>query len=215
MTPRQRRLHRSAIETAATAPRKSWLGKFRPLTSIQSAWVKSMLSVWGEANGGRTSEEAMLDGCGFWSCLRTEEWTDTEAKRITETMKGLRKIGYTGEALLKMAKGILWPKKSLGDLLTRQIQNDECDFVEKSILAALKHDDPVYVVGIDFYARRKRISDIARYLLEVAPWLTRKQAEDRVRWCISHFNSVVYLSMRARMGISVKNDTLKTGKKSQ
>ncbi|HGV8684194.1 TPA: hypothetical protein ACNPBJ_001799 [Salmonella enterica subsp. enterica serovar Typhimurium] len=41
MTPRQRRQHRNAIEKAAAAPRKSWLGKFRPLTSVQSAWVKS------------------------------------------------------------------------------------------------------------------------------------------------------------------------------
>jgi hypothetical protein len=199
MTPRQRRIHQAAIESAASAPRKSWLGKFRPLSSLQSAWVKSLLSIWGECYGGRTSEEAMLGGCGFWSCLKAEEWSDTQAKHITETLKGLHKIGYRGEALQKMAMEIIWPQKTLSQVIDGSIAQDDCDFVEKCILAALKSHDPVYVVGISFYARRKRISDIAHQLLAVAPWLTRKQAEDRVRWCVTHFNSAVFLAMRAAM----------------
>ncbi|NWC66024.1 hypothetical protein [Cedecea sp. P7760] len=196
MTPNQRKQHTDAMIIAASAPRKNWLGKHRPINSVQSAWVKSLLAVWGECYGGRTTEEAMMDGCGFWSCLRSEEWSDAEACRITETIKDLRKIGYTGENLLKMAHAILWPQKSLADAIAGQIRQDDTDFVEKSILAALRNDDPVYVVGVDFYARRKNVSDIGRYLQKVAPWLTRKQAEDRVRWCISHFNCAVFLSMR-------------------
>jgi hypothetical protein len=48
MTPRQRRQHLAGMGIVATAPRKSYLGKFTPLTSVQSAWVKSLLTVWGE-----------------------------------------------------------------------------------------------------------------------------------------------------------------------
>lgn len=88
MTPRQRRIHRAAIEKVAAAPRKSWLGKFMPMTSVQSAWVKSLLSLWGECYGGKTSEETMLESSCFWSRIRTEEWSDTQAKRITETLNG-------------------------------------------------------------------------------------------------------------------------------
>ena len=199
MTPRQRRAHTKALEHAAAAPRKSWLGKYRPLTDIQSAWTKSLLTVWGECYGGRTSEQSRLDGGGFWNDLQGDEWSDAAAKRITDTIKGLRKIGYRGEELLKMAKGILWPKPTLSDSLDAQMKKDDGDFVEKCILSALKNDDPVYVVGVAFYAGRKRISDIARYLQRVAPWLTRKQAEDRVRWCVSHFSSAVFLSMKAEI----------------
>ncbi|MEH4987341.1 hypothetical protein PO461_07850 [Enterobacter asburiae] len=207
MTPRQRRQHTAALEKAAAAPRKSWLGKFRPLTSVQSAWAKSLLSVWGECYGGRTPEQAMLEAGGFWHDLQGEEWSDEAAKRITETIKGLRKIGYRGEELLKMAKAILWPRPSLADTLDRQMRKDDADFVERCILSALSNDDPVYVVGIDFYARRKRISDIGRYLQSVAPWLSRQQAEDRARWCVSHFNSAVFLSMRAALKQAQENKT--------
>lgn len=52
MTPRQRRLHRAGLETVAAAPRKSWLGRFTPLNGIQSAWIKSLLTVWGEGMRG-------------------------------------------------------------------------------------------------------------------------------------------------------------------
>lgn len=48
MTPRQRRLQRAGLETVAAAPRKSWLGRFTPLNGIQSAWIKSLLTIWGE-----------------------------------------------------------------------------------------------------------------------------------------------------------------------
>lgn len=199
MTPNQQKRHSDAMGIVASAPRKSWLGKHRPINSVQSAWVKSLLAVWGDCYGGRISEESMMDGCGFWSCLRAEEWSDNEAKRITETIKSLSKIGYKGEELLRMAREILWPTISLADVISKEIKQDDNDFVEKSILAALTKDDPVYVVGVDFYARRKKISDIGRYIQKVAPWLTRKQSEDRVRWCISHFNCAVFLSFRKAM----------------
>lgn len=199
MTPRQKRIQRSAMEKAAAAPRKSYLGRFTPLTCIQSAWVKSLLSVWGECYGGRTSEVAMLGGYRFWSCLKAEEWSDKQAKHITDTLRGLHKIGYRGEALQKMAMGILWPQKSLAEMMNGTVFEDDCNFVERCILNALSSHDPVYVVGISFYARHKRISDIANLLQSVAPWLTRKQAEDRVRWCLTHFNAAVFLVMKSAL----------------
>lgn len=47
LTPRQRQTQQTALEAAAAAPRKSYLGRFTPLTAIQSAWIKSLLTVWG------------------------------------------------------------------------------------------------------------------------------------------------------------------------
>jgi hypothetical protein len=53
MTPRQRRQHLAGMGIVATAPRKSYLGNSL-LTSVQSAWVKSLLTVWGECVRGNT-----------------------------------------------------------------------------------------------------------------------------------------------------------------
>lgn len=46
-TPRQRMAQQSALEHAAAAPNKRWLGKSILLTGTQSAWIKSLLCVWG------------------------------------------------------------------------------------------------------------------------------------------------------------------------
>jgi hypothetical protein len=51
MTPRQRRLHRAGLETVAAAPRKL-AGPIHSLNGIQSAWIKSLLTVWGEGMRG-------------------------------------------------------------------------------------------------------------------------------------------------------------------
>lgn len=205
MTPRQKRIHQDAMEKIAAAPRKSWLGKFRPLTSVQSAWVKSLLTVWGESYGGRISEEVAFSGVSFWRCIRSEEWSDNQAKRITETLKELHKAGYRGVELQRLAMAIIWPQRSLKDLISKTSGKEDGDFVEKCILNSLRPHDPVYIIGLSFYARRKRTSEIALQLQNIAPWLTRKQTEDRVRWCVSHFNCAVYHAIKKEMVLDDKN----------
>lgn len=64
------------------------------------------------------------------------------------------------------------------------------------MLLALDVNDPVYVVGLQYYTTRKKISDITRELLAIAPWLTPEKARERVKWCLQIFRAKVYLSAR-------------------
>lgn len=196
---RRKLIRINAFHKAATAPRKSYLGRFKPLNDIQAAWIKSLLSAWGDEFGGKTKEEYNLGGVGFWSCLRAEEWSDNAAKNITGTLLKLHSFGFRGDSLLKMAQDILWPKETLSDMINKCSAKENNDFIEQAILAVLTHDDPVYVVGIEYYTKKKRIAEIARHLIDVAPWLTRKQSEDRARWCLEIFRAKVFLSVRNSM----------------
>ncbi|EPG5002506.1 hypothetical protein P9911_008165 [Klebsiella oxytoca] len=189
----------NAFHKAATAPRKSYLGRFKPLNDIQAAWIKSLLSAWGDEFGGKTREEYCLGGVGFWSCLKDEEWSDGRAQKLTDTLKKLHSMGLRGEKLLEATQAIIWPKKSLLEMLTECDKKESNDFIEQAILSILTHDDPVYIVGIDYYTNKKRISEIAKNLTNVAPWLTRKQSEDRARWCLEIFRAKVFLSVRQSM----------------
>lgn len=63
MTPRQRRNHLEALGKAASAPRKSWLGKCILLTGIQSGWIKSLLTIWGEGVGGKNCTPFAAKSC--------------------------------------------------------------------------------------------------------------------------------------------------------
>ena len=61
MTPRQKRQYLEGLGKTAMAPRKSWLGKSILLTDVQSGWIKSLLTVWGESVRGGTVRPFVLE----------------------------------------------------------------------------------------------------------------------------------------------------------
>lgn len=196
MTPRQRRIHQEGLGKAAIAPRKSWLGKFTPLNSVQSGWIKSLLTVWGECVGGKTRAQYRLENCcQFWSGAKEFEWSDAQLSRITKALDKAREEGFRGVQAALRAKSILWPV-SLSELIERSERRDDSDFIEQVMLKTFDARDPVYLVGMQFYSSRKMISDIARELMHVAPWLTNDEARKRVRWCLEIFRAKVFLAVR-------------------
>ena len=96
MTPRQRRNHIEALGKAAMAPRKSWLGKSILLNDIQSGWIKSLLTVWGEFVRGGTAP-AKPCGHSCWNVLRGKNWSDKALERFTAAMNQAREEGYRRE----------------------------------------------------------------------------------------------------------------------
>ena len=61
--------------------------------------------------------------------------------------------------------------------------------------AIFETGDPVYLVGVNYYTTRKKISDITREIQLVAPWLTDSEARKRVRWCLEIFRAKAFLSV--------------------
>ena len=194
MTPRQRRLYKSAIEKAAQAPRKSWLGRFTPLNSIQSAWVRSLLTVWGESVRGVTSP-AKPRGHSCWKAISGKNWSDKALERFTAALNQAREEGFRGEQALRRARSILWPEPP-ANLIDEAINNDDVEFVEEAVLQAFELTDPVYIIGRQYYTTHKKISELADDLQRMAPWLTPQMARERVKWCLQIFRAKVYLSAK-------------------
>lgn len=207
MTPQQKRmLMHDSWTTVSRVTRKQYLGKFKRLTRLQTLWITSLLNAWGDMYGGNTDGKLKCSGGnGVWGQIMPEQWDDESAARIVKVMADLRKLGYRGEEQLKKATTILWPQRSLDSMLVAADAGEECDFMEKAVLASMKHDNPVYVIGKLFYTgRNNTVSVLGRYMQNhYAPWLTRDQVGDRVRWCIEIFNSSVFFAVRA--AICVEN----------
>lgn len=197
MTPRQRRSHIEALGKAAISPRKSWLGKSMLLTTIQSAWIKSLLSTWGEGVRGGAAPR-MPRGHSCWNVIRGGRWSDKALERFTAALDQARGEGFKGEQALKRAHCIIWPQTP-SSIIDEAITSDDVDFVEQSVLAVFDINDPVYVVGLMYYTTRKKIADITRELQAIAPWLTDGEARKRVRWCLEIFRAKVFLSSRKLM----------------
>lgn len=197
MTPRQKRAHKSALEHAAAAPNKRWLGKSILLTGIQSAWIKSLLCVWGESIRGGTAPRTPK-GHACWRSLKGMRWSDAALERFTEALTQARKEGFKGELALKRAHAILWPTKP-ASVIDEAITDDDADFMEQCVLEAFETTDPVYVIGVSYYTTRKKISDLTRDIQQIAPWLTPDEARKRVRWCVEIFGARVYLEARRQL----------------
>lgn len=214
LTPSKRReIKHHAWATVAAAPRKSYLGRYRRLTKIQSMWIKSLLLTWGDMYGGNVDGKlSCRGGSGLWSQIMPEVWSDERAGEIVNVMAQLRKLGYRGEEQLQKAKEILWPKQSLKNMLLVAEINEECDFMERAVLAAMKANNPAYTLGKKYYAGRRTVTELGVYMQNhYAPWLTRKQAEDRVRWCLELFDSAVYCAVRAAICVENELNTCKIG----
>lgn len=194
MTPRERRIQRAALEKAATAPAKKWLGKCTLLTGIQSAWIKSLLTTWGEGICGGAGPR-LPGGHSCWDVLRRGRWSDKALARFTVALEQARSEGLKGQQALNRVHAILWPQPATS-IIDVAVHNDDVDFVERCVLQALDINDPVYVVGLQYYTTRKKISDITRELQTIAPWLTPEKARERVKWCLEIFRAKVFLSAR-------------------
>lgn len=196
MTPRQKRNQHSALERAAAAPRKSYLGRFTPLNGIQSAWIKSLLTTWGEIVGGKTTAQYRLENCNrLVSSARDDGWSDGQLSRITNALNQAKKEGFKGRQAVARAHTILW-SLSLSEMIEQIGRRDDADCIEQAALQAFKSDDPVYIVGVRYYTTRTKIADITRELQLVAPWLTEAEARKRVRWCLEIFRAKVFLAVR-------------------
>lgn len=196
-TLRQRRAHQSALEHAAAAPNKRWLGKSILLTGIQSAWIKSLLCVWGESIRGGTAPR-MPKSHACWRSLKGMRWSDKTLERFAEALNQARGEGFKGERALKRAHAILWPTKPVS-VIDEAITDDDADFMEACVLEAFETTDPVYVIGVSYYTTRKKISDLTRDIQQIAPWLTPGEARKRVRWCVEIFGARVYLEARRQL----------------
>ena len=194
MTPRQRRNHIEALGKAAMAPRKSWLGKSILLNDIQSGWIKSLLTVWGEfVRGGTAPAKPCCHSC--WNVLRGKNWSDKALERFTAALNQAREEGYRGEQAMRRARSILWPESPVS-VIDQALSSDDAKFIKNVVLQAFDLKDPVYIVGRQYYTTRKKIADITRDLQHLAPWLTDSEARKRVRWCLEIFRAKVFLSAR-------------------
>ncbi|HID4550007.1 TPA: hypothetical protein ACXE7R_004311 [Enterobacter cloacae] len=194
MTPRQKRQYLEVLGKTAMAPRKSWLGKSILLNDVQSGWIKSLLTVWGECVRGGTAP-AKPCGHSCWQVIRGKNWSDKALERFTAALNQAREEGYRGEQAMRRARSILWPEPA-ASVIDEAMTLDDAEFMEDVVLQAFDLKDPVYIVGRQYYTTRKKISDITRDLQNLAPWLTDNEARKRVRWCLEIFRAKVFQSAR-------------------
>jgi hypothetical protein len=163
------------------------------LTGIQSGWIKSLLTVWGDTMRGEAAPR-LPRSHECWRVIRGDRWSDKSLERFTAAIKQAREEGYRGQHALNRAHAILWPKPTTS-IIDTAIRDDDADFVEECV-EGIRHNGSGLYRRVSFYTTRKKVADIARELERAAPWLTFKMAKDRVNWCLQVFQAKTFLSAR-------------------
>lgn len=83
-------------------------------------------------------------------------WSDKALERFTVALNQARDEGFRGEQALRRARLILWPEPQVS-IIDEAINSDDVEFVEESVLQAFDLNDPVYVVGCQYYTTRKNL----------------------------------------------------------
>ena len=197
MTPQQRRKHHNALNEVANATHKRYLGRAVLLTGIQSAWIKSLLTVWGESSRGGAAPR-IPTGHACWRGVKGLRWSDKALERFTAAIKQARDEGFRGDQAMKRAHAILWPQPARS-VIDDAVNEDDADFVEQCVLHAFEANDPVCIVGVSYYTTRKKISDISSELQQLAPWLTPEMSRERVKWCLKIFSAKIFIEARKQL----------------
>lgn len=98
----------------------------------------------------------MPRGHACWNVLKGRNWSDKALERFTAALNRAREEGFRGQQAMNRAHSILWPQ-STASVIDEALHNDDVDFVEQCVLQALDINDPVYVVGLQYYTTRKNI----------------------------------------------------------
>jgi hypothetical protein len=101
---------------------------------------------------------------------QTRLWSGLQLRLSKREARALRRAGIKESTLYNLAAT---PSSIIDEAMT----SDDVDFVEQSVLAAFDINDPVYVVGLQFYTTRKKISDITRELQKSLPGLLTGRRE--------------------------------------
>lgn len=96
MTPMQRRRQNAAMSEVAVATHKRYLGRPELLTGIQSAWIKSLLTVWGESLRGSTFPRKPTTHSCWWSV----KGSDGQIRRLSASLLQLNRQGLKDFAAL-------------------------------------------------------------------------------------------------------------------
>ncbi len=177
--------------------RRKWGQGCKKLTPLQSTWTRYMLANWGAKYRGDD-----LPGGGCINILGRlmvcKEWNTEQGARIKIIFSNLALQGYSGEELIRKVKEIFLPNNSGSSIISLAKEQDDAEFVERIMAAALTPDNPIRAVVIKHYKERKLSQDISVELCK-STGIDIDSSNRRVRWAFGAAESVLFNSMMDEM----------------
>jgi len=136
---------------------------WKTINISQQAWIRHLLSVWGDHLSGDEYERGQVNVIG--RLMMRCEWSEQKGRQIEKVVSELHCEGYRGEELLRKARDILVPQSSTGNIIALAKESDDAAFIESVLVKTFGRDNPIRSVARLRYCKCKSAQNIASSLI--------------------------------------------------
>lgn len=185
----------AGVRTAADMRRLFGTG-WKTINRSQQAWIRNLLSVWGDHLSGDEYERGEINLLG--RLMMRCEWSEQKARQIERVVTELHCEGYRGEELLRKARDILVPQSSAGSIIALAKESDDAAFMESVIVKTFGRDNPIRSVARLRYCKCKSAQNLAQSLIYFTG-VTPKEARNRMEWAQDVLEGELYYAVKREM----------------
>ncbi|WP_437609645.1 hypothetical protein [Erwinia sp. V71] len=169
---------------------------WKTINQSQQAWVRNLLTVWGDHLGGEDFERGEINVIG--RLMMRSEWSEQKGKQIEKIVTQLHCDGLRGEELYRKARDLLIPQSSSANIIALAKESDDACFMEMVMVKTFGRDNPIRNIARLRYCKRKSAQNIASSLIYHCS-LTTKEARNRMEWAQDILEGEMYYAVKREM----------------
>ncbi|MDU4288351.1 hypothetical protein [Mixta calida] len=169
---------------------------WKTINRSQQAWIRHLLTVWGDHLGGEDYDRGEVNVIG--RLMMRCEWSEQKGKQIEKIVSQLHCEGLRGEELFRKARGLLIPQSSTANIIALAKESDDAAFVESVMVKTFGKDNPLRNVARLRYCKRKSAQNIGSCLIYYTG-ISSKEARNRIEWAMDIIEGEMFYAIKREM----------------
>ncbi|ALV92435.1 MULTISPECIES: hypothetical protein [Pantoea] len=189
-------LVRLAGVRSAADMRRLFGNGWKTINSSQQAWVRNMLTVWGQHLGNEDYDRGEVNVIG--RLMMRCEWSEQKGRQIEKIVSELHCEGLRGKELFRKARDLLMPQTSTANIIALAKESDDAAFVESVMVKTFGKDNPIKNVARLRYCKRKSVQNISASLIYFTG-ISLKEARNRMEWALDILEGEMFYAIKREM----------------
>ncbi|MGQ3902984.1 hypothetical protein [Mixta calida] len=169
---------------------------WKTINRSQQAWIRHLLTVWGDHLGGEDYDRGEVNVIG--RLMMRCEWSEQKGKQIEKIVSQLHCEGLRGEELFRKARDLLIPQSSTANIIALAKESDDAAFVESVMVKTFGKDNPIRNVARLRYCKRKSAQNISSCLIYYTG-ISGKEARNRIEWAMNILEGEMFYAIKREM----------------
>ncbi|KGT86791.1 hypothetical protein NH00_24675 [Enterobacter cancerogenus] len=185
----------AGVRSAADMRRLFGNGR-KTINSSQQAWVRHMLTVWGQHLGNEDYDRGEVNVMG--RLMMRCEWSEQQGRQIEKIVSELHCEGLRGEELFRKARDLLIPQSATASIIALAKESDDAAFVELVMVKTFGKDNPIKNIARLRYCKRKSVQNIGASMIYFTG-ISTKEARDRMEWVLDILEGEMFYAIKREM----------------